>query len=105
MNNDRRKALDELYKRLEVIQVNVENIGDVDEPAELLEAIRDEESDARDNMPEAFQNGEPGERAQEAIDNLDTAVDKAKEIAEAISTLQDDLRECLEAIDNAKGAA
>jgi len=105
MNNDRRKALDELYKRLELIQLAVENITDADEVHDLLEAVRDEESEARENMPESLQEGEQGQRSQEAIDNLDTAVDKVKEIADAITTMQDDLREALEAIDNAKGAA
>lgn len=102
MNNDRRKAIEELYKRVELIKIAVENLPDADEPKELAEAMRDEEQEYIDNMPEAFQNGEKGERASEARDQLDTATDKLNEVAEGITQLSDTLQEVLEALDSAK---
>lgn len=38
---------------------------------EELSAIRDEEQDAFDNLPENFQNGSQGEMMQEGIDVMD----------------------------------
>ena len=38
-----------------------------------LEACRDEERDYYDNMPESFQNGEKGERANEMAEALEQA--------------------------------
>lgn len=69
MNKIRRKQLDKIAAELEAIR-------------ERIEAIRDEEQDYFDNMPEAFQDGEKGERTQEAIslledvfENVDGAID------------------------------
>jgi hypothetical protein len=53
----------------------------------LLEIARDEEQDFYDNMPEAFQNGERGEKAQEAIGALETAVDEAGSIADNLNEI------------------
>lgn len=41
---------------------------------EELSAIRDEEQDAFDNLPENFQYGSHGEKMQEGIDAMDEAL-------------------------------
>jgi hypothetical protein len=41
---------------------------------EELSAIRDEEQDAFDNLPENFQGGSQGETMQEGIDVMDEAL-------------------------------
>ncbi|TYK70294.1 hypothetical protein FSY45_24855 [Comamonas sp. Z1] len=41
---------------------------------EDIDAVRDEEQEAFDNMLESLQNGEKGEKAQAAIDAMDEAV-------------------------------
>ena len=41
---------------------------------EALSAIRDEEQDAFDNLPENFQYGSQGETMQEGIDVMDEAL-------------------------------
>lgn len=105
MNKQRRKDLDALYGRLQVLQTAVENIPDADDIKAGLDDAKDAEEEYRDNMPEAFQNGEKGEAASECVDQLTTACDKVEEIAEAITKMKDDLTEALEAIDNAKGPA
>lgn len=41
----------------------------------LLEIARDEEQDYFDNMPEAIQAGDKGDRATEVVDALEEAID------------------------------
>lgn len=66
MNADRRKRIAALTAELERIK-------------EDIEALRDEEQEAFDNLPENFQEGERGERMETAIENLDYAADDAQE--------------------------
>ena len=61
MNEQRRKLIRKALDELASVRAD-------------LEAIRDDEQDAYDGMPESFQNGEKGEAAQEAISNLDDAI-------------------------------
>jgi hypothetical protein len=63
MNDARRKAITEAHAKL-------------DEAKSLLETTRDEEQDYYDAMPESFQNGDKGEKAQSAIDALDEAINE-----------------------------
>lgn len=65
MNKQRRKEIDKLRERIQVLGGQVADLrGDV-------ESIRDEEQEVLDNMPENFQEGEWGEQVQAAIDALD----------------------------------
>lgn len=68
MNNARRKAIAAIVADIEKLRASADAI------AEAIEAVRDEESDYLDNMPESLQNGDKGERAQSAIDALDEAL-------------------------------
>lgn len=69
MNKERRKEIDAV-------------IQDLESAKERLESIRDEEQDYFDNMPESFQYAEKGEAAEEAINNLDYAIDQIDEVIE-----------------------
>src|SRR3546814_5038002 len=69
MNAQRRKQLEEARAILESAQERL------DEAKQLLEAIRDDEQDYYDNMPESFQGGDKGCAAEAAIDQLSTAID------------------------------
>jgi uncharacterized coiled-coil DUF342 family protein len=69
MNKERRKALTELHKRLDDLRVEFEDIHDE------LKSAKDEEQEYFDAMPESFQQGEQGQRAEEVIQYLDTALD------------------------------
>lgn len=60
MNNARRKLIDKL-------------IIDIEQAISELDTIHDDELTAFDGMPESLQNGEKGEKAQEAISNLEDA--------------------------------
>jgi hypothetical protein len=67
MNAARRKALDEATDKLSNVRT-------------ILETARDEEQDFYDNMPESFQSGERGEKAQASIDALESAINSLDEI-------------------------
>lgn len=60
MNNERRARINAIISQLQ--EINNE-----------IESIRDDEQDAFDDMPEGLQQSERGERAQEAISNLEYA--------------------------------
>ena len=67
MNRIRRKQLSDLIDKLYVIQAD-------------LEALKDEEEEYRDNMPENLQNSERYEKADTAVDNLDSALYSLEEM-------------------------
>ena len=71
MNDLRRKKINEIKEKMEGIHLE-------------LETLEDEEQDYYDNMPTGFQDGQKGEKAMEAIDELMEAKDKAQEIIEAL---------------------
>jgi len=60
MNKARRKAIETISDKLTELQ-------------EDLQAIREEEEEAYDNLPEGIQDSERGEAMQEAMDNLESA--------------------------------
>lgn len=66
MNNTRRKAIQEIYERLEELMQDIE-------------ALQEEEQDAYDNLPESLQDGERGQAMQEAADNLEYAANSVQE--------------------------
>lgn len=66
------------------------NIQDIMEKAmNRLKELLEEEEEARDNIPESLQNSERYERANEACDNLSSAINALEEVSsyleEAIS--------------------
>jgi hypothetical protein len=46
----------------------------IEDARSLIEQARDDEQDYFDNMPEGFQNGDKGGAAQEAVSQLDDAI-------------------------------
>lgn len=48
----------------------------IEQISEELESIRDDLQDRLDNMPEGLQEGDIGQKLQERIDNLETAIDE-----------------------------
>ena len=72
MNNNRRKAINRLIEQLEEIQSSIED-------------IKDEEEEYYNSMPESLQDGEKGDRAQSAIDNLDDATNSIGEVLDSLA--------------------
>ena len=55
---------------------------------DIVREVYADEEEAKDNLPESLQNGEKGEKMQEAIDALET-------IADALETAQADIDEVI----------
>jgi hypothetical protein len=68
MNKERRKAITAATALVEAAR------NAMDEARVAIEAIRDEEQEYYDAMPESIQSGEKGEAAQTAIETLDNAI-------------------------------
>lgn len=66
MNKQRRKQLEEVSELIENAKC-------------ILEELRDEETEYRDNIPENLQGSEKYEKADCACDSLDNAVDNLDE--------------------------
>ncbi len=66
MNKQRRKQLSDITEKIEELQCDIS-------------ALADEEEEAYDNLPESLQDGERGEKMQEAIDNMRYAYDNLQE--------------------------
>lgn len=76
MNNDRRKSIDKIISALGGLLSDAET-------------IRDEEQDAFDNMPESLQQGEKGDKAQEAISNLEEAISSIESARDALDNAKE----------------
>lgn len=73
MNKQNRKMIEGYICQLEDLKGNIE-------------AMKDEEEEKLDNMPDGLQESERGEAIQDAIDNLDSASDS---IGDAIDYLNE----------------
>ena len=73
MNNTRRKHLRDLIEKMEGIKSEIEE-------------IRTEEEEYYNNMPEAFQDGDKGDRAQTVIEYLEEAMTAAGDVIENLTS-------------------
>lgn len=91
MNNDRRKEISRIIEEIDsAVSTAKEKL---EELQSSIESVRDEEQECMDNIPENLQGSERYETAEQAVDNLDSAVSSIEELIEAIDT--DDLIEHL----------
>jgi hypothetical protein len=91
MNKTRRKEISKIISRISTLKIELEENLIPD-----LESLRDEEQEYLDNMPEGIQAGEKGEKAEEAISEMDSAI-------ETLSTFNEDIDNIFESLENAKG--
>lgn len=75
MNKKRRK-------KLEQAQIMLDNA------VSILEDVQEEEQEAYDNMPESFQEGEKGEKAQSAISSLEDAVSSIEQTISSLGEIE-----------------
>lgn len=73
MNKQRRNEINDLIEQIQEIQAE---IG----------CLQEEEQEYYDNMPESIQNGERGEKASEAIENLQSAYDSLEEAVDSLES-------------------
>ena len=76
MNKVRRKELQELYDI-------------ISEAKDRLEMLHDEEEEYMENIPENLQSSERYEKAEAAVDALDTAVSSLEEALDCIEEAQE----------------
>lgn len=76
MNNERRKQIEDIKGRIAALLSEAENIKTD------VEAIRDDEQEYRDNMPDSFGEGEKGEKADAAIAALEQVVEDLESLIE-----------------------
>lgn len=74
MNRDRRNQLSDIAQRLRQIETE-------------LEALRDEEQDYLDAMPESIAMGQKGDAATDAIEAMDSAINGVGEAADHIENM------------------
>jgi hypothetical protein len=82
MNKARRGQLRTLSAKLSCI-VSIDDKAALDECISMLEDIKWDEEDYFDNMPENLQGSMRGCESEEAIDNMDQALDALNEAIEA----------------------
>lgn len=76
MNKARRKAIEKIAKKL-------------DELKSEFEGLRDEEQEAYDNMPEAFQESERGETAESILYNMDNVLEELESLYDDMMAIED----------------
>lgn len=76
MNQARRKQLDEIIGKAQIL-------------IEKLEAIKEEEEEYRDNMPENLQGTEKYEKSESACDSMQEAIDYLEDVVTAIESAQE----------------
>lgn len=76
MNRIRRKELQDIMDLMAQLR-------------DRLESVMDEEQEAFDNLPESIQYGEQGEKMENAIDCMQTALDSMDEIEDYLSDAQE----------------
>ena len=87
MNNERRARLRKLGEQIQ------ELTSTVSELSQEAEAIRDEEQEAFDNMPESLQQGERGQASEAAISQLEDAVSDLDSMGEGLADIVSKLDE------------
>lgn len=76
MNKERRKRLQEVVDKLLDIQSE-------------LEAVKDEEQECYDNMPEGLQASSRGEEMEENVSYLEDAIEETDGLIESINQILD----------------
>ena len=85
MNKTRRQAIDKIIERIK----NELPLDVVDSILSDIEAIKGEEQESLDNMPENLQGSERYEISEAAVDSLDEAHDALEEIKNALDYLNE----------------
>lgn len=74
MNQRRRKLIEEAVQKIE-------------EAKTLLEIVRDEESEAFDNMPENLQSSDRGEKMETAISSMEDAIADIENVVDTLASV------------------
>ena len=89
MNNARRKQLLNLIPRIDELQSTISELQ------EALEAIRDEEQEYLDNIPENLQGSEKYGKSEQAIESLDSAAYSLENMYDEVSDILGNIDEAM----------
>lgn len=91
MNKERRDTLAAIQTRVEALSALIDPLcAELGSIADAVEAVRDDETAAFDNLPESLQEGERGQQMQTAIDELDSAIDLIAELGDTLGNFGTD---------------
>lgn len=82
MNKQRRKAITEIMIKVNTIVDDAK--CQLEELKDELNGIRNEEQEVLDNMPENLQGSERYELTEQAVENLDSAMESFEELIDAM---------------------
>lgn len=97
MNKSRRNELSKIIRRLNTMQDKEDLYGLIDE----LDTLKDEEQDYYDNIPENLQNSQRAQDSEQAIDNLEEALDLLNEVYNADEIDNDLIQQAIDKIEEA----
>ena len=104
MNANRRKTLGQVIDQIEALKNLMENFkADIESIRETIDAERDNEQEAFDNLPEGLQQAERGQTMEQAVEYLDTASSVITDLFDALDGV--DFDEVISSIDDARGQA
>lgn len=104
MNNTRRKQLSVAIDNLNGIEEDVTHLlvpNWLEQVDVIVSTALEEERAYFDNMPESFQNGEKGSKAENAIDALEEAQQGITELVEGKVKLEDAISDIVSLIETA----
>ena len=90
MNKIRRKNIQQLITKIPELQ------GEMETLLEDIEAVKDEESEYLENIPENMQSSERYERAETAVECLESAYDTFEEAKDSLDDVVSSLEEAAE---------
>lgn len=91
MNRERRSRIRGLIKAFKDLSSTIQN-----DLSSQVQDLHDLEEEAFDNMPESMQDSDRGTAMQDAMDELQSAVDLCSETSDAIDSIVDSLQAATE---------
>lgn len=100
MNKARRKELSEVIRKLNIAKDRDDLYSIINE----LDSIKDDEQDYYDNIPENLQYSQRAEDSEQAIDNLEEALDLLNEVYDVDEFNKDNelIQEAIDKIEEAQ---
>jgi hypothetical protein len=62
-------------------------LGLINQSMEIISAVKEEEEEKYDNLPEGIQDSEKGEKFQENIDNLEYTISDLESVVENVNNV------------------
>ena len=87
MNNKRRKAINEIWNRIETVADSCK--ADLESIKDELIALKEDEQEYLDNMPESLRDSERAETAEQAIEFMESAEQSLDSSISELDTLKE----------------